>query len=155
MKKLFVALSMLAVIAAVPVFAADSSTTQIVAIVGKSVSITGTLPTSTSLDVTATSANLGTVTIVSNTTGSWKITISSKNGGYMLGDTSAGHYLYNINFGTVLTGVSLATPQVVTVTGTGTLTYALQAAYTPAATYTPALVADTYRDDITISVAAL
>jgi hypothetical protein len=155
MKKLCIALSMLAVITAVPVFAADTSSTQIVAIVGKSVSITGTLPTSTSIDVTATSTGLGTVTIVSNTTGSWKITITSTNGGYMLGDASASHYLYTVDFGTVLTGVSLASPQVVTVTGTGTLTYALKANYTPAATYTPTLVADTYRDSIMISVAAL
>ena len=155
MKK-FVLLAVVAILASVPVFAAgNTSSTQIIAVVGASVAVTGDLPTTTTIDVAATEAALGSVTITSNTTGSWTITVSSAHAGKMVGETLAGEYPYTVSIASlnkVSLSASLAT-RTATVTGTGVLSYPLKAFYSTAASLS--LAADTYKDTITITVATL
>jgi len=148
MKKLFLPLS-------APVFAVGSnSSTQIIAVVGASVAVTGDLPASKTIDVTATQAPIGSVTITSNTTGSWTITVHSNNGGYMKGEALEGHYNYTVSIASIA-NQSLSSDRVATITGTGVLEYPLTVYYTPAASVVPTLAADTYKDTITITVATV
>lgn len=153
MKK-FALLSMVLLLASVSAFAAGStSSTQIIAIVGSNVAVTGDLPATSTVDVAATSANLGSVIITSNISGSWTITVSSANLGHMEGETLGGDYPYTVSIAS-LDKVSLTSSRSATVTtGVGATSYTLTAYYTPAATL--GLAADTYKDTITIAVAAL
>ncbi|HWR12111.1 MAG TPA: hypothetical protein VN445_09830 [Rectinemataceae bacterium] len=152
MKK-FVLLSMVLLLASVSAFAAGStSSTQIIAVVGASVAVTGDLPATTTVDVTATQASLGSVTITSNTTGSWTITVHSLNGGYMKGESLSNHYPFTVSIASI-SNQSLSADRTATVTGTGVLNYPLTAYYSTASSL--GLAADTYKDTITITVATL
>lgn len=152
MKK-FVLFAIVALLASTPIFAlGNTSSTQIVAIVGASVGVTGDLPATTTIDVTATQASLGSVTIKSNITGTWTITVHSLNGGYMKGDSLSNHYDYTVSIASI-NNLSLSADRIATITGTGELTYPLTAYYATASSL--ALAADTYKDTITITVAAL
>lgn len=159
MKK-FVLLAVAALLVSVPVFAAgSSSTTQLIAIVGNTVTVTGALPASKTIDVTATSSAIGSITISSNTAGNWTISVTSTNNGNMKGDSTAALYPYKITLapssGTAIfenqsIGAGLSTTLT---TGVGSVTYNLSALYATASSL--GLAADTYRDAVTITVAAL
>ncbi len=152
MKK-FVLFAIVALLASTPVFSAgNTSSTQIIAVVGASVGVTGDLPATTTIDVTATQASLGSVTITSNTTGSWTITVHSLNGGYMKGESLSNHYDYTVSIASI-NNLSLSADRTATITGTGVLNYPLTAYYATASSL--GLAADTYKDTITITVATL
>ena len=159
MKK-FALLAIVALLVSAPAFAVGgSSTTQLVAIVGNTVTITGALPASKTIDVTATSSEIGSLTITSNTAGNWSISVTSTNNGNMKGDNTAALYPYKITlapsvglaiFSNQSIGVGLSTTLT---TGVGAVTYNLSALYATATSL--GLAADTYRDSVTITVAAL
>ncbi len=157
MKK-FVLFAIVALLAAVPVLADDSSSTEIIAIVGENVVISADLPSTTTIDVTLTQAALGTLTVVSNTASAWNIEVSSLHGGHMEGDSTGADYGYTVSLqapgGTyVLDQVSLSSAQSRAVTpGIGSFVYTLTAQYATAASL--GLAADIYRDTITIEVSA-
>lgn len=158
MKK-FALAALVALLVSVPAFAAgSSSTTQIIAIVGNTVSITSALPTSTTIDVTATSSAIGSLTITSNTTGNWSISVTSANNGNMKGDNTAGLYPYKITLApstgaAIFENQSIGTGLSTTLTtGVGAVTYNLTALYSTASSL--GLAADTYRDSVTVTVAA-
>lgn len=159
MKK-FALAALVALLISAPAFAVgSSSTTQIVAIVGNTVTVTGALPASTGIDVTATSASLGSITILSNTAGNWQISVSSTHNGVMVGDNLAGNYPYKITLApssgsAIFTNQSIGTGLSTTLTtGIGSVTYNLTALYATASSLS--LAADTYRDAITVTVTAL
>lgn len=159
MKK-FALAALVALLVSVPAFAAgSSSTTQIIAIVGNTVTITSALPTSATVDVAATSASIGSITITSNTSGNWTISVTSAHSGNMVGDSTAANYPYKITLapstGTaIFENQSIGTGLTTTLTtGVGAVTYNLTALYSTASSL--GLAADTYRDSVTISVAAL
>lgn len=153
-KSLLVLLAILSLSVPAAFAAGSSSSTQIVAIVGASVAVTGDLPSSTTIDVSQTTANLGTIRITSNTTGSWTITVSSAKAGKMIGETLLGEYPYTISLGTILNAVSLSTPKVANISSvTGVIDYVLTVQYATAASLN--LAADTYKDTITVTVATV
>lgn len=152
MKK-YAFLLLVAFLAISPTFAVgNSSSTQIIAVVGASVAVTTDLPASTSIDVTQTQSDLGSVVIKSNTTGSWTITVTSLNAGNMKGESTSTNYPYTVSIASIV-NQSLSSPRTATITGTGTLTYPLTAFYATAASLN--LAADTYKDTITVTVATL
>jgi len=159
MKKFLAILPLVAIVAAIPAFAANSTTTEIIAVVGKTVAITGGLEPTKTIDVTATSTLIGSITIRSNTSGNWTISVTSVNQGVMKGDTTSANYPYRITLapssGTPIfenqsIGAGLSTTLT---TGIGNITYTLTALYDTAESL--GLAADTYRDSITLTVAAL
>lgn len=159
MKKFALAV-LVALMVSVPAFAAgSSSTTQIIAVVGNTVTITSALPTSTTIDVAGTSSSIGSLTITSNTTGNWSISVTSTHSGNMVGDNTAGLYPYKITLapstGTaIFENQSIGTGLSTTLTtGVGAVTYNLTALYSTASSL--GLAADTYRDSVTVTVAAL
>jgi hypothetical protein len=159
MKK-FVLIALVAIVASVPVFASgSSSSTQIVAIVGNTVTITSALTPSTTIDVTSTSASIGSISITSNTAGNWSISVTSAHNGKMIGDNLSGEYPYKITLApstgsAIFENQSIGSGLTTTLTtGIGAVTYNLTALYSTASSLS--LAADTYRDTITITVAAL
>lgn len=153
MKKFFIA-SIILVFFAGAVFAQESVTTKVTAIVGASLTITTTMSATTSIDPALTSATLGTVTISSNLTGGWKITVNSLNAGAMLRSGGTDRYPYLLNFSSFAIDQNLATDLVITRTGvqTGT-TSTISITYSTASSL--GLPAGTYEDTLTISLAAL
>jgi len=160
MKKLSIALLLVSVIAVVPAFA-NSSSTEIIAQIGNIATITTALPTQKTIDVTSSSTDIGTMTIQSSTTGTWNVTLHSAYGGFMKGDTYSEHYAYTVTLKitspttvTLLDAASLGSDKTGSYTGSGTFNLSLTANYTPAASLSPLLSPDTYRDTITITVTA-
>jgi hypothetical protein len=153
MKKLFF-VSLLFVFLTAAIFAQESVTTRVTAIVGANLTVTTTMSATTTIDPALTSATLGNVTISSNLSGGWKITVNSLNGGAMVRQGGTERYPYLLNFGTFATAQNLATDLVLNRTGiqTGT-TSALSITYSTAASLS--LPAGTYEDTLTISLAAL
>jgi len=153
MKKLFL-LVLVALLINVPVFAATEVSTTIQAIIGADLSITTNIPGTKAIDIAATSTTLGSVTISSNLT-SWKIVISSGNGGKMIRVGGTEEYPYLLNFGTI-TGINLATNYEIIKTAPQSPTATnVVVTYTKAAELVPSLPAGTYEDSLTISLVAL
>ncbi len=74
MKKLAL-IAVLVLLVSAPIFAANSTTTQIKAVINADLSITGGLPAGpTTLPLAGGTTSLGTITVSSNIAGAWNIT---------------------------------------------------------------------------------
>ena len=154
MKRKMFLLVLAALLISVPVFAATQVDTTIQATIGADLSITTTIPGTKAIVITADSTTLGSVTISSNLT-SWKIVISSENGGKMIRVGGTEEYPYLLNFGAV-TGIDLATDYEIIKSAPQSPTASnVVVTYTKAAELVPALPAGTYEDTLTISLLAI
>ena len=154
MKRKMFLLVLAALLISVPVFAATEVQTTIQATIGADLSITTNIPGTKAIDITVASTTLGSVTISSNLT-SWKIVISSENGGKMIRVGGTEEYPYLLNFGAV-TGIDLATDYEIIKSAPQSPTASnVVVTYTKAAELVPALPAGTYEDTLTISLVAL
>lgn len=162
MKK-FALIAIVVALASAPVFAIDSSSTVIKAVIAQDLTITGGLPTvPTTLPLTGGTTEIGTLTVSSNLASAWTITISSINKGVMVADGITRHYPYTVSLSTAGTSIlsgalgngTDATPLSTNVTtGVATVTYLLKVTNAAVATFSPALPAGTYQDTITITIA--
>jgi hypothetical protein len=138
---------------------ADSVSTILQARITELLTITTTMTATTNVDVFNTSTTiLGFVNFFSNRVGGWTITVSSSNNGSLRG-VSTGNpdaYPYTLTFGNTR-GIDLSNPYVMDMSGQTSgdglsfqLTIDYQNFYDLATPVSP----DTYRDTLTVTIAA-
>jgi hypothetical protein len=166
MKKLAL-IAILALLVSVPAFAANSTTTQIKAVINADLSITGGLPAGpTTLPLAGGTTSLGTLTVSSNVAGAWRITVTSLNKGVMKATGISTFYPYTFavkTAGSVVTGLSgslgdgttAADKSADVTTGVATVVYTLEVTNAAVSTFSPALPAGEYVDSITVTVSTL
>jgi spore coat protein U-like protein len=101
---------------------------------------------------------LGYINVFSNRSGNWTITITSTNAGAMRGVTAGNTdiYPYTLKFGTKA-DINLATPYTIEMSGKTTTdgaAYSLGVEYQNFWNLTQPVSPDTYRDTITVTIAA-
>jgi Ca2+-binding RTX toxin-like protein len=89
MKKLSLAFLVLVLFGSVSTFAANSSSTTIIATIPAMATVISELPATASIDIAGSSTPIGTLTFATNTTGTWNVVIHSQNQGVMKGDANA------------------------------------------------------------------
>ena len=141
------------------VFGAQTVSAVVQGIVPEMLTIASDMTVSTTIDIfNTTNTMLGYINIFSNRVGTWKITITSSNGGAMA-STSSGNgdrYPYKLNFGTI-EDISLEKPFVFDATGktgSGGSVFALGVNYENFWDLTNPVSPDTYRDTITITISS-
>lgn len=158
MKKLSLAALLFLMIASFA-FGAESVTTIIQGVVPELLTISTDMGGTSTIDVFNTSsATLGYINVFSNRTGNWSITVTSTNGGHMAGITAGNTdvYPYTLKFGSV-EPIDLSTPYVLKMKGQTTkdgITYEIGIAFQNFWALSTPLSPDTYRDTITITIAA-
>ena len=156
MKKFFAAALILIAAAA---YGANSVSTIIQGVVPEMLTITTDMTPTTSVDVfNSSSTLLGYINVFSNRAGKWTVTITSTNAGSMKGVTpgNADSYPYTMKFGT-LSNISLTTPYVMEMSGKTTTdgsAYSLTVEFQNYWNLRTPVSPDTYRDTITVTIAA-
>jgi len=157
MKKFFVLAILL--ISLTTVYGDSSVSTIIQGVVPEMLTVSTNMTPTTSVDVFNSSQTvLGFINVFSNRLGNWTITITSTNAGAMRG-TTAGNtdlYPYTLKFGTK-SDISLATPYTIEMSGKTTTdgaAYSLGVEYKNFWNLTQPVSPDTYRDTITVTIAA-
>ncbi|HAP54447.1 MAG TPA: hypothetical protein DCQ16_00395 [Spirochaetaceae bacterium] len=167
MKKLAL-IAVLVLLVSAPLFAANSTTTQIKAVISADLSITAGLPAGpTTLPLAGGTTTLGTITVNSNIAGAWNITVSSLNKGVMKAPGVSVFYPYTFDVktggGTSVPGLSgdlgdgttAADKSANVTTGVATVVYTLEVTNAAASSFSPALPAGEYVDSITLTVSTL
>ncbi|MEL7557054.1 MAG: hypothetical protein AAGU26_12880 [bacterium] len=166
MKKLAL-IAVLVLLVSAPIFAANSTTTQIKAVINADLSITGGLPAGpTTLPLAGGTTSLGTITVSSNIAGAWNITVSSLNKGVMKAPGVSAFYPYTFavkTAGSTVPGLSgdlgdgttAADKSANVTTGVATVVYTLEVTNAAASSFSPALPAGEYVDSITLTVSTL
>ncbi|HEY9054950.1 MAG TPA: hypothetical protein VIO60_09035 [Rectinemataceae bacterium] len=140
-------------------FAANSVSTIIQGVVPEMLTITTNMTPTTSVDVfNSSSTLLGYINVFSNRAGKWTITVTSTNSGSMKGITpgNADSYPYTLKFGTT-SNISLTTPYVIEMSGKTTTegsAYSLTVEFQNYWNLKTPVSPDTYRDTITVTIAA-
>jgi len=141
------------------VHAVDSVSTVIEGIVHEMLSITTDMGASTTIDVfNSSTAFLGYINVFSNREGKWTITVSSTNAGIMRGSNAGNNdiYPYSLTFGSTR-NIDLSTPFVLELSGktsTEGSAFALGIDFENFWNLANPVAPDTYRDTITITIAA-
>ncbi len=158
MKKLALA-AVLILFVSLNATAIESVSTIIQSVVPEMLTISTDMVPTTNVDVfTADNSDLGSINIFSNRAGNWTITVTSTNGGMMKGVTAGNTntYPYTLNFGTE-ENISLSTPFVVRMSGKTAnqgLSYKLGISFQNFWNMATPISPDTYRDTLTITIAA-
>ena len=157
MKKLFLFAILLTSFASA--YGQSSVTTIVQGIVPQILKVSSEIIPVTNVDIlNSNQATLGYINVFSNSTGNWKITISSTNAGQMRGITSgnADVYPYTLKFGTT-SNINLSTPYTLEMSGSTTTNgaaYSLGVEYQNFWNLSAPVSPDTYRDTITITIGA-
>jgi hypothetical protein len=157
MKKFFVLAVLFASLSLV--YGENSVSTILQGIVPETLTITTTMTPTTTVDVFNSSQTaLGFINVFSNRTGNWTITVSSTNAGQMKGVTAGNSdsYPYTLKFGTT-SNINLSTPYKVEMSGKTTTdgaAYSLGVEYKNFWNLPSPVSPDTYRDTITVTIAA-
>ena len=140
-------------------FGAQSVTAVIQGVVPEMLTVATDMTVSTTVDIfNTTNTMLGYINVFSNRVGTWKITITSSNGGAMTSASSGNgdRYPYKLNFGTI-ENISLENPFVFDATGrtgSGGSVFALGINYENFWDLTNPVSPDTYKDTITITISS-
>ncbi|MCE1206628.1 MAG: hypothetical protein LWX00_04405 [Spirochaetia bacterium] len=158
MKKLLIVFSFIFMLS-LPAFSADSLSTVVEGVVPELLTISSDLLPVTTVDVfNKSSSTLGYITIFSNRTGTWSITVTSQNGSKMVGTTPGNPdtYPYTLRFGPTQ-NINLASPYVANFAGPTSqrgLVYEIGLVYENFWDLQEPVAPDTYRDVITITISA-
>ncbi len=158
MKKFFLLLLVLFLTLS-SVSGADSVSTILQARITELLTITTTMTATTTVDVFNTSTTiLGFVNLFSNRVGGWTITVTSSNNGSLRG-VSTGNpdtYPYTLSFGAER-GINLQSPYVMDMSGQTSgdgLSFQLSIDYQNFYNLATPVSPDTYRDTLTVTIAA-
>ncbi|TXT49557.1 MAG: hypothetical protein FD137_635 [Spirochaetes bacterium] len=111
------------------------------------------LPGTVVVNVTGTSQNIGDLIIGSNIPGTWRISISSENGGALVRDGGSERFPYRFNFGADIRGHDLSSSLVMEYFGPrAPMSVSLSLDYVSA--FSLSIPAGTYRDTIVITMSA-
>ena len=158
MKKLLIVLPLLFTLS-LPVYSEDNISLVVEGLVPELLTISSDLLPVASIDVFNSSSHaLGYITIYSNRSGIWSITVTSQNGSRMVGATPGNPdtYPYTFRFGPVQ-DISLASPYVANFSGPTAqkgLVYEIGLVYENFWDLQDPVAPDTYRDVITITISS-
>lgn len=158
MKKLLIILPLLFMLS-LQVYSADSISLVVEGMVPELLTISSDLLPVATIDVfNSSSYTLGYITIYSNRSGSWSITVTSQNGSRMVGATPGNpdSYPYAFRFGPVQ-NISLASPYIANFAGPTAqkgLVYEIGLVYENFWDLQDPVAPDTYRDVITITISS-
>ncbi len=158
MKKLLIILPLLFMLS-LQAYSADSISLVVEGMVPELLTISSDLLPVATIDVfNSSSYTLGYITIYSNRSGIWSITVTSQNGSRMVGATPGNpdSYPYAFRFGPVQ-NISLASPYIANFTGPTAqkgLVYEIGLVYENFWDLQDPVAPDTYRDVITITISS-